>query len=220
MTLDRAFRKEQTLGDLTVHVSHHDQAKNLLLPSGEHRRLDLSPVPARDTRLPGARGLQAGTERPVEILIEHDTRRACRQGSAHLPALDAGADNHDRRLREALLQRLKGLCERGDRILDPDHDHGVIFEPFSARDRSSAESNVATVTPGARRVFLGDGVAWAFADDQRCAGGLCDYSAPGLDPAAGHDRLTARPPVDFWGRQAFVDRVRPGLSIKFVVAFT
>src|ERR1700722_13353601 len=58
MALDGALREIQALGDLAVHVAHHEQAEDLLLTRRERGRIDLARVLAWDARLAGLDGRQ------------------------------------------------------------------------------------------------------------------------------------------------------------------
>src|ERR1700727_902326 len=95
MALDRALGEEQTLGDLAVHVTHHEQPEDLLLAIGEHGWVDLSRMLARNARLARADGANASSQCSV-VRIEHHSRRACRECGTHIPALEPWTHEDDR----------------------------------------------------------------------------------------------------------------------------
>ena len=122
MALDGAFGEVQLLGYLAVHVAHHDQAEDLLLPCRQRRRFDLPSVLARHAGLTRPHGPQARSECRVKALGEHDAGDPRREGRANLPPLDAGTDENDRRTLEALGQLLDTTEQPRYDVIDPHHD--------------------------------------------------------------------------------------------------
>src|ERR1700684_4088863 len=99
VTLDGALGEVQTLGDLAVHVAHHEQSENLLLARGERRRRDLARMLSWHARLTGLHSRDARAN-GLLARVEHDARRARREHRANVPALDACAGDHDRNVAE------------------------------------------------------------------------------------------------------------------------
>ncbi len=179
VALDGAFGDEELRGDLAVHVAHHDQAEDLLLPRRERRRFDLARVPLRHADLARAGRRQAGARASTPVDLQTTTPAAPAASAIRSsPGRMLGADHHHRCVRQSpsAAARPRGPPP-GEVSVGPEHDQrrgDVTAEQLGRARRAGrtptfAPSRIAATRPS--RPLPASISATAFASSSRGLGG-------------------------------------------------